>query len=261
MKKKKEVRTLKDTPMAIRKSTRTRTLSAKAKEPEVKTNTTERKAKRRKIEQEEDPDKIDPVKKLLSLTSLDNDILNTEEPQLVNYVSNGSGSSTEQISLNFTKILNDNIRKYYSRCNMNPLELYSVNSSFATLNKKPLAETNRNETNNKQDEAPFFKNVNFGSTPRALTFEDYLSYDELTDSSESEEDKSPSTPVSSYTSLNNGKMSFHYRHNDNLNLSLDKAHNDESPDMLNILNTNSILSGKASEMVSTGNFLINDFFL
>lgn len=240
--------------MTIRKSSRTRTLTEKVKPIGKPTNSLEPN-KRRKIV-EEDADKIDPVEKLLSLTNLNNDILNLDEPSPMNYL-NPSSNNTEQISLNFTKILNDNLRRCYSRLNQNPLEVYNNNSTFALLNKQHTPETDT-DTTSKRHDAPFFKNVNFNPNSKSYTFDEYLEYDELTDTDESDEDKSPTTPIALPAPLNN-KMSFHYRHNDNLNLSLNPGN--EPQDIGKILNKNCIISGKASEMVSTGNFLINDFFL
>ncbi|KAK6460209.1 hypothetical protein DFJ63DRAFT_315503 [Scheffersomyces coipomensis] len=93
-----------------------------------------------------------------------------------------------------------------------------------------------------------------------------------------EDDESPlSTPT-----LNDNKMSFHWRQNhNNLNLALNDFsksvnHNhhhldqpqqsqfmmdQQNEDIYKILNKHSILTGKASEMISSGNFLINDFFI
>lgn len=245
--------------MTIRKSQRTRTLTEKVKPIRQTTNSLEHPAKKRKLNVEEDADKIDPVEKLLSLTNLNNDILNVDEPSPVNYMNIASNNSTEQISLNFTKILNDNLRAYYSRLNKNPLEVYNDNSTFGLLNKQPTAEVDQ-ETAPKHLDVPFFKKVNFNSNSKSYTFDEYLSYDDLTDTDESDEDKSPITPISLPPPLN-GKMSFHYRHNDNLNLSLNQHPESEPQDICKILNKNCLISGKASEMVGTGNFMINDFFL
>lgn len=221
--------------------------------------TIQHQVKRRKLNVDDDTDKIDPVEKLLSLTNLNNDILNVDEPSPVNYMNIASSNSTEQISLNFTKILNDNLRAYYSRVNKNPLEAYSDNSTFGLLNKQPAAEADP-EIAPKNCDVPFFKKVNFNSTSKSYTFDEYLAYDDLSDTDESDEDKSPITPISLPQPLN-GKMSFHYRHNDNLNLSLNQHPCSEPQDLCKILNNNCIISGKASEMVGTGNFMINDFFL
>ncbi|KAK6457087.1 uncharacterized protein RJT20DRAFT_127223 [Scheffersomyces xylosifermentans] len=319
--------------------------------------------KRRVVVEEVNSDKIDPVEKLLSLTNLNNDILN----ELVNDNSLNISNTNQQdasdnidedvdedeyedddideddedndqpsskknqlTSLNFTKILQDNIRSYYSKFRKSPIEIYNDNSSFALLNKN---EANNNSIYNNSNastiasasnstpqspqtpstsEVPFFRNVNFSGSSRSdYTFDDYFSYDELTDDSSSDEALSPTdkpappkkeeTKASSlyFPKLSN-KMSFHYRQNhSNLNLSLNNdgfesgAVSPLSPastvdlpslmydstnglssngssvsidvngnhELFKYLNKRSILSGKASEMVGTGNLLINDFFL
>lgn len=280
--------------------------------------------KRRKVVEE---DKIDPVEKLLSL--------NNEEEDIFKSLSNddemhNSGDSNEiieneidqynQVSLNFTKMLNDNLIKYYSNFQRSPLDAYNDNSSFSILNKptqSPVPETNinnnnnnnnndnnninnNNHSNNRNNNIPFLKAVNFNSKPRR-SLNEYLSiYDEdskdpkdtscneppaktsettttnaINDSTnftsenlttlddkllknETDEEEENKTPASSPLLAHN-KISFHYRKNDNLNLSLNPYHSEN--DYSKFLNEHSIITGKASEMIGTGNFLINDFFL
>ncbi|KAG7662551.1 uncharacterized protein J8A68_003925 [[Candida] subhashii] len=282
---------------SIRKSTRTRTLTVKAK---TNTNTAVTKQqvpethvqdhdqhinKKRKITreteaQEEQSDKIDPVEKLLSLTSTNNDFLSDlessseEEEEEEEYI-------REIASVNFTKILQDNIRNYYSR----KLRMNQYDDTFALLNKNTQqSETSQlNSTSepsspkpSTRDEVPFFKNVNFGKS-REYTIDDFFAYN---DEEEEQEPKSPteeiSSPTTSSPTLYIPKINqrFNYRQN-HLNLASDYQANSpnnhsqmatgmspsSSQDIFKILNKRCILTGRASEMVSTGNFLINDFFL
>lgn len=256
--------------MTIRKSNRVRTLTSKVKDLKGLTNNlaNEPPVKKRKLEKstildEEipiDDDRIDPVEKLLSLTTVDNDFLNIEEqfdypPPAALTPSSSTSSSNNNISLNFTKIINENIRNHYSNLKRCPIEIHNDHSLFSVLNHKKQQVTTRQETKSKsQTDVPFFRNVNFNPKPQsAYTFDEYLSYD---DDIESETSSSSSSPI-----IPANKMSFHYRHNDNLNLSPDNSNNYDSHDILKYLNKRLIIAGKASEMVSTGNFLINDFFL
>lgn len=209
-------------------------------------------------------DTLDPVEKLLSYPTFNNDFLNEGETivEPEREETSSSSSSPYNVSLNFTKILNDNIRSYYHRAKRCPIEFYSDNSSFSVLNKRSEPEQ-APARQTKSFDVPFFRNVNFNpKPPSAYTFDEYLAIDD-----EEEEAKDPLSSdeeppsVTNSPLLPNSKMSFHYRHNDNLNLSLNDTPSADPHDVMKYLNKRSILSGRASEMVSTGNFLINDFFL
>lgn len=252
--------------MTIRKSNRVRTLTSKVKDLNGLTNNlaNEPPVKKRKLESKKldeeipiDDDRIDPVEKLLSLTTVENDFLNTEDqfeypPPMA---PTSSASSKTNISLNFTKIINENMRKYYSNLKRCPIEIHNDHSLFSLLNHKKQQKITHQETeSNTKSDVPFFRNVNFNPKPQsAYTFDEYLSYDEDNESESSTSSFSPITP--------SNKMSFHYRHYDNLNLSPDNSNNYDSNDILKYLNKRLILTGKASEMLGTGNLLINDFFL
>jgi hypothetical protein len=146
-------------------------------------------------------------------------------------------------------------------------------------------------------EVPFFKNVNFGNKPKEYAIEDYFSYndeeeedqgsllesssrnslsvsseEEYSDSSD-ESDVSPiTTPKSETQSLYIPKINHHHHYyhcglgmvngagQQYYQQRMDNVMNQEE-DLSKILNKNSLINGKASEMVSTGNFMINDFFL
>ncbi|ABN67125.2 predicted protein [Scheffersomyces stipitis CBS 6054] len=253
---------------SIRKSTRVRTLTPKMRTYSARSKRSRSEdspIKRRRIVDEEDnSDKIDPVEKLLSLPNLNNDILDEDEED---EEEDEDETRNELVPPNFTKILHDNIRSYYSNFRKSPIEIYNDNSSFAFLNKKEEPDQRCHCYN-----VPFFRNVNFSGSSRSdYTIDDYFSYDELTDN-DTEESLSPTdkpgvkevSPATSTSSVYfpdsfNNKMSFHYRHNhSNLNLS---DGFDSGADIFKYLNKRSVLSGKASEMVGTGKFLINDFFL
>lgn len=231
-------------------------------------------AKRRKMDHPDASDKLDPVEKLLSFAELHHDILHAlDQEQAVSDdecddMPPSSTPTPSNISVNFTNMLQENLRHYYSNCKRGPLEVYNANSLFAVLNqpriqeKPPAAAPPRHEV-------PFFKNVNFNPNPNpsAYTFDEYLAYDddEPESTSESENDQPlPVTPEAAHPLPlpTNLKMCFHYRQfNNNLNLSSQTPSHDAQQDIMQILNKRSIISGRASEMVSTGNFLINDFFL
>lgn len=270
--------------MAIRKSARARSPTPKVLETQNQSankilgvNDIEPQTKKRKLNiktEEDNSDKIDPVERLLSLPYVNNDILlNLEEDYESNMSSNLASNPNELnahlISLNFTKILNDNLTRYYSNFSKSPLEIYNDHSSFAILNKSQSS-PNIAPTPSSQptiNEVPFFKNVNFNPKSKsAYAFDDYLSYEEGEDSpneceESSDESSNPKTPIINSPEIDNKKMSFHYRHNDNLNLSLNNTQNNSHHDIFKIMKKRSILNGKASEMIGTGNFLINDFFL
>lgn len=289
---------------STRKSTRVRTLTAKVREqllpqptnkPGSLDSVSPAPLKKRKLNEEPcapASDKIDPVEKLLSLTNTNNDILLDLEQYEDYYESDlesqdasaglrlarGTASSRNSISLNFTKILNDNLRSYYSTFNRCPIEIYNANSSFAILNRKHETAPVPQQSPSAQSAVPFFRNVNFNpKRPSAYTFDEYLAYDDdevapddantTSTESETEEhaDEGPKGAIhieKPLPTLAHSKMSFHYRHNDNLNLSVNGTKGAADPqDVLKFLNKRSVLNGRASEMVSTGSFLINDFFL
>ncbi|EGW32184.1 uncharacterized protein SPAPADRAFT_61270 [Spathaspora passalidarum NRRL Y-27907] len=268
----------------VRKSRRTRTLSEKAQgmTKPIEQDTEEQSFKRRKLSQseiiEEPTDKIDPVEKLLSLTSINNDFLvelessSSEEEQ---EEEEEEEQHNEIASVNFTKILQDNIRNYYSR----KLRMNQYKDSFALLNSHSESTTISTEPispiNSTNNSVPFFKNVNFGSS-KEYTIDDYFSYDDeestetATSPIASTSTSATSSPTTTASSLYIPKINqrFNYRQN-HLNLASSNdygaapmtASPSYSQDIVNILNKRCILTGKASEMVSTGNFLINDFFL
>lgn len=288
---------------SIRKSTRTRTLTVKAKtntKPAVSTKQPppqqqskrsnqddQHVTKKRKIskqmeqeEQQEQSDKIDPVEKLLSLTSTNNDFLSDLESS-----SEGEEEELEYIreiaSVNFTKILQDNIRNYYSR----KLRMNQYKDTFSLLNsQESQQQTDAIQSNteassksipSRKDEVPFFKNVNFGRS-KEYTIDDFFAYNDEDEEEKQEDAKSPtdeaSSPTTATPSLYIPKINqrFNYRQN-HLNFASDYPSAtsnmstgmspSDSQDIFKILNKRCILTGKASEMVSTGNFLINDFFL
>ncbi|CUM65921.1 uncharacterized protein PRCAT00003574001 [Priceomyces carsonii] len=277
--------------MQVRKSSRSRNHAAEAKElltqstnEELGFNASERKLKKRKTNvtknEVEHSDRIDPVEKLLSLNNPNTEILMNFDEEVgfdsQREIPTGAQSDGHLISLNFTKVLNDNLRSYYSNFRRSPIEVYNDNSSFSVLNHRLPVDQEKLEDRGKQyktkdqclqtPEVPFFKNVNFNPKQLSYTLDQYFSYDELTSDNEeagkeSSESPDPKTPTSLTSNDFAPKMSFHYRHNNNLNLSLNKAANEQPLDVFKILNQRSVLSGRASEMISTGNFLINDFFL
>lgn len=262
--------------MPVRKSSRNRSLSETnptgMEEPEAKRH------KRDNVIMSVDSNKIDPVEKLLSLTNINNDFLMSldvcEDQQ-----DNNLTELNELTSLDFTQILNDSIRQYYANVKHSPTSIYN---DFGLLNNEKES-IKKTASKSSAPTVPFFKNVNFNSVPTLGNFEEYFSYDyEETVTSESEaeivslsvedEDDPKSTVPARITprkivtndfSIPKNKMSFHYRHNhNNLNLSQRSCNTDLAPhDLLKILNKRSILTGKASEMVNNGGFLINDFFL
>lgn len=230
----------------VNDTTRGETSSDKSNDQSSTSNT-----KRRKII-DQDSDKIDPVEKLLSLTNLNNDILLMKDD--TEFRMDSWNKSQEIIPVNFTKILNDNIRSYYQgRRNYD----YGEFTSLGCTDSKPVNNSPYNSESIQDSpsniSAPFFKTVNFNPTP-SPNFEDYFSYEDT------DEEPITTQPVPN-------KMRFHYRQkHPNLNLSLNfttppSETSEDSSDVFKFLNKRSVLTGKASEMVSTGNFLINDFFL
>ncbi|CAK7894004.1 hypothetical protein CAAN1_02S07954 [[Candida] anglica] len=223
-------------------------------------------SKRRKLENSTRSDALDPVEKLLSFANRDDDFFNTEDSEPTeSYDSNAS--STDLVSTH-KRMLDANMKVYYSQSRQ---RRNNDNSSFSILTeKKPIFEDSYHYNNSQTSAAnqvPFFRAVNFNPKPASsYTFDEYLSYDELTDDNDTEapnsDQESLESPTLKFNTLSNKNMSFHYRHNDNLNLSLSlSASQPETLDVFKALNKRCILNGKASEMVSTGNMLINDFFL
>lgn len=231
-------------------------------------------AKRRKTGPPLDTsDTLDPVEKLLSFANIHNDILYSLDQESVQDDSDSdyeedsdASASPSNITVNFTDMLQENLRHYYSNCKRGPLDLYTANSSFSVLNK-PAPKPKAPVTTPVRQDVPFFKAVNFNPNPKssAYTFDEYLAYDDDEPESTSESDSdqaSPETPTSAHPSPvpANLKMCFHYRQfNNNLNLSSQLPAGPQ--EVLQCLNKRSILSGRASEMVSSGTFMINDFFL
>lgn len=238
-------------------------------------------------------DKIDPVENLLCLPNLNNDILfdldtddSSSEPASPRSVKHSSSSSSSvstdtayfselessplhspypNMDVNFSKVINDNLRSYYLSTYKSPIEIHNDNSSFSILNKKTSQHANGETALPTQTnaEVPFFKNVNFNPKPKSgNSIDDYLYYDDDDFSSSTTElGHEGNTPSSTcMTQLPN--ISFHYRRDNKLNLSLsNQAPCSEPHDVSKILNQNSVFTGKASEMVGTSRLLINDFFL
>lgn len=225
--------------------------------------------KRRKIHVQdavERDDKIDPVEKLLSFSHVNTDMLlemNNAEHEAPAPLAN---ASYPNILYNFNKVIHDNMKLYYAKFRKSQMEIHNDHSSFSVLNKPPVDEAaDAAKTPAKPKfQVPFFRNVNFNPTPSfGHHIDDYIHYDDdepLSTDSEQEEIASPKgieeTPIPSLS----GKMSFHYRQNDNLNLSLTDEQKVGDDDVFRFLNKRSVLSGKASEMIGTSSFLVSDFF-
>lgn len=253
-------------------------------------------SKKRKICSEAEPsDKIDPVEKLLSLTCTNNDLLvqlnETEsrknELAAAEAEAAAPDPSPHPISYNLSKIMNDNLRRHYSRLRRSQMEIHNDNSSFLILTRPNPADhvPKRHVPRAHPPHIPFFKNVNFNSSPTlAYKVEDYIHYDDddatdepLTTDTEplntdteplttdtEEELCSPTDPVLHWKQPGSGemsaKMSFHYRQNDNFSFSLTGEKKDAPNDAFRFLNKRSVISGKASEMIATPNFLVSDFY-
>ncbi|EGV61948.1 hypothetical protein CANTEDRAFT_115404 [Yamadazyma tenuis ATCC 10573] len=237
-----------------------------------------------------DTDKIDPIERLLSLNNRYDCDLNTylqQEQERVDEDSDDYDDSDEsesdeyssmsrrtseinEVSLNFSKIVNDNLLRY------EPFNFINQNSSFAMLNNHSVAQNV--STSVSKSEVPFFRSVNFNPQPKQNVIDELLNLDDeieqpvgpkdpiqtnttgdinatTTSVSDSEEEEL-TTPKNSPL-MTNSKMCFNYRQHDHLNLSNFKP----QPSDLKILNENSIFSGKLNETIGSGRFLINDFFL
>ncbi|KAL6451242.1 hypothetical protein SBY92_002581 [Candida maltosa Xu316] len=273
--------------------------------------------KKRKIsniekEEYEKSDKIDPVEKLLSLTNINQDFLSDLTKNIPSNISSSNSTSclnigyeeddegeefeeeieeeeeeeedefVEIANVNFTKIIQDNIRQFY----VNRRLQNQYHDTFSLLNQssKPIQQTQPSTNNttpstttSNNPDVPFFKSVNFGNKPREYTIDDYFSYSEATEEEQqtkepetSETDVSPiTTPKSNFQSLyipkinSNNHYHYHYNNDNSRDLLLRNTinNNNDEQDLSKILNKNSLINGKASEMVSSGNFMINDFFL
>jgi hypothetical protein len=191
-------------------------------------------------------DRIDPVEKLLSMNSCNTSILDD------NLIENSDDDYEESdlpespLSINFNQLLYENIQTYLSnRSKSNSTNCFQDLNSSATT---PITKQTKSTFT-----APFFKNVNFMNNTRQC-LNDYFEYDNASDNSD---DESPDSPLKS-PSFQVPKISFHYRHKDTFNLIDDSYSADAS---VRGLKSGSIVSGKASEMMGSGGFLINDFFL
>jgi len=216
-------------------------------------------------------DKIDPVEKLLSMSST-NDILymdsdSSAESPLTSLDEPATSSAYPSLSLNFTKAINDDLRLYYLRLRKSPMEIHNDHSSFSVLNSKPPVEEPKVCSSASQaSSVPFFKNVNFSSTPSFQKLDDYIFCSDDEDdeplSTDSEHEDLPSSTASHRLPVEeSGKMSFHYRQNSNMNLSLSDVQTEQDPqDIFKFLTHRSVLSGRASEMIGTSTFMIKDFF-
>lgn len=270
-----------------RKSCRRRTLTAKVKElHEEKTNQAatpqEHAAKRRKTSpvlptapvelakaraasapsERPKEDKIDPVEKLLSMTYASGDILlQMDEAETLQASSSASPEPHQNLSYNFNKVIHENMRKYYQTFGKLHIEIHNDNLSFSVLTRPKTEVPTPLPVSRAQ--VPFFKNVNFGRSPTmGNRLDDYIycDDDELSATDSEHEDMPLGGPV--HVPLPPvGKMSFHYRQNDNLNLSTDTHGEAHGPqDVSKFMNQRSVMSGKASEMVGTSSFMIKDFF-
>lgn len=228
-------------------------------------------------------DTIDPVKKLLCLTSQNSDILLSlnDAGASEGYASPSSYSSIcsddpssplsetpsmtysaaqHSISCNFTKVYNDNLRSYYSLFRKSQMEIHNDHSLFSVLNKPRVTPPPSRPKRLRQ--VPFFKNVNFNpSSDLGNKLEDYIDYKDSGEETPSAFDKEkPSDASSPFTPLT-GNMSFHYRQNDGLNLSLTDVKSTQGlHDSLQFFNPRSIISGLASETIGAAKFMINEFF-
>lgn len=237
---------------------------------------TEKQMKSTKLEElaQQNDRKIDPVERLLSMTCVNTDILHMEDNDQLALSSSSSASSSSpaypNLSLNFNKLINDNLRSYYSRLCKSPMEIHNDNSSFSVLNKQPQQPVGTQEQSSPlsfASQVPFFRNVNFNPSPSfGQKIDDYIYYDddEEPSSTDSEHEEIPAPSELKMAVLpTTGKMSFRYRQNENVNFSLSdfQAQNQNEPnDILKFMKKGSVISGKASEMIGTSNFLINDFF-
>lgn len=229
-------------------------------------------------------DTIDPVKKLLCLTSQNSDILLSmnEADVTQGYSSTSSYSSIcsdnlasplsetpsitysaaqHNISYNFSKVYNDNLRSYYSLFKKSQMEIHNDHSLFAVLNKKPRV-TPPPSRPKRSRPVPFFKNVNFNPTSNfGSKLEDYIDYKDSGEEGSSDIDDEKSTIISSPLTPLTSNMSFHYRQNDGLNLSLTDVKSTHGLyDSLQFFNPRSIISGQASETIGAAKFMINEFF-
>lgn len=260
----------------------------------------EKMVKRRKVQPtKEMVSYMDPVEKLLAFANrTEDDFLNMQSSEEQEQKEHDEGRERETTTpqSNIKIMMDDNLKLYYSQLRQPKAD---TDNSFAILNipekhaRESLYPSHSNNVKNSSSSSsnsnttpvsavPFFRTVNFNPKPASTyTFDEYLSYDEeecesplsnpdssidspLTSSSDSEDSPimAKSKLSSPFSNFNfNKKMSFHYRRNDNLNLSLNQSSQPESMDVFKALNKRCILNGKASEMVSTGNLLINDFFL
>lgn len=286
--------------MSPRKSSRQRTVTTKVQQQnEEKTNKAVHIVKRRKLSPQDgttlnsgsetekqskfakpeesvqyNDRKIDPVEKLLSMTCVNTDILHMEDNDQLALSSSSAASSSSpaypNLSLNFNKLINDNLRSYYSKLCKSPMEIHNDNSSFSILNKQPqqpLGSQEQSTSLSFASQVPFFKNVNFNSSSSfGQKIDDYIYYDDdeepSSTDSEQEEISAPTDPKMAVLPTM-GKMSFRYRQNENVNFSLSdfQVQNQNEPnDIFKFMKKRSVISGKASEMIGTSNFLINDFF-
>lgn len=240
--------------------------------------------KKRKLD---DEDRIDPIEKLLSLNNDYEDINNYLQDQEITVKKEEEDSddydseededeeyerknSKHEVSLNFTKIFNDNlVRMQQSNNFINNFSSFGMlgNSNFDFSYPAPSSQQQQSSSSNTQstvqNQTPFFKLVNFNPKPKsANVFDELINFDDEVDPkdplpvSDSEEEEAK-TPINTSPLLNNSKMCFTYRQYDNLNLSNLKP----QESTLKILNENSILSGKLNETIGSGKFMINDFFL
>lgn len=234
-------------------------------------------------------DAIDPVEKLLSLTSLDDDILLRMEDPYLSYGSSTAypsicsdevvspstdsmadyffAAAEHSMSYNFSKVINEWLRSYYSMSGKSQMEIHNDHSLFSVLTKPRAAPSySRPKKLLHPRQVPFFKNVNFNPSGFGSKLEDYVDYkddnekfDFSTEQSEDESLSSNTTPLTSPV-LFTSKTSFYRRH-DSLDLSLTDEHSKQGlHDGYRFLNPRSILSGQASETIGAAKFMISEFF-
>lgn len=202
-------------------------------------------------------DKIDPVEKLLSMTCSSSDILHMDDESAT---ISASDSAYPSLTLNFTKAINDNLKSYYLRLCRSPMEVHHDHSSFSVLNAKPTVEAP--PPARPAAPVPFFRNVNFSASPMGI--DDYIYYDDDDEpsSTDSEHEELPASTPQVQLVVPCGKMSFQYRHNDNVNLSLSDVPVELEPqDIYKVLNRQAVVSGRASEMIGMSSFMLRDFFV
>lgn len=164
-------------------------------------------------------------------------------------------------SVNFTKIIQDNIRQYYVKRRLEN----QYKDSFALLNKQNHNQDDEEEENPllssasptsnrsifKQCEVPFFKSVNFGNKPKEYTIEDYFQYDNAEEEEEEEkkeeekEDESKSVTTSE-DNESNGVSPITTPKSTMQSLYIPKINNNYRRLPMNIINHNNITTNSCN---------------